>query len=1109
MSVLTSADIGDTRAARAFRVGAPVRSAYELPDDLFDRIGPLAFPDPAAARAAADAVNLRRDARRFPERAVSGGDLMAAALIQEILRFVVARQAARAGAPVMAGGLEALASAVGIDTSRRLLARFAAEYPATSVFRGAVGAEEYLEQSTEGVANAHLSLEELILLRVANENPAFARFRELCDDAPLAGEAAYLPGIAALEAYFDDLPGPGPGGRSLFWTLRAPFLASPTSLGGQLEYIRSNWSDLLGDRFADMLARILRVLDVIAEERTMRGAGPGRPTDVLGAADLRARGRHEYERFSRDQSWMPRLVMIAKSTYVWLDQISKRYGRDVSRLDQIPDEELDALADAGFTGLWLIGLWERSRASVRIKHLRGDPDAVASAYALYDYEIAHDLGGWGSYESLRNRAWERGIRLASDMVPNHVGIDGRWVIEHPDWFLSVDRPPFPGYSFTGPDLSTDPRVAIQIEDHYWDGTDAAVVFKRHDRATGEDRFIYHGNDGTSMPWNDTAQLDYLSPAVREGVIQTILHVARLFPIIRFDAAMTLAKQHIQRLWYPAPGHGGAIPSRAEHGLTDEQFDELMPEEFWREVVDRVAAEVPDTLLLAEAFWMLEGYFVRTLGMHRVYNSAFMHMLSQEDNATYRRLIKDVIEFDPEILKRFVNFMNNPDEETAVAQFGKDDKYFGVCTVMATMPGLPMFGHGQVEGFAEKYGMEYRRAKWDEQPDQWLVDRHRREIFPLLHRRAQFAQAADFLLYDLHADGGWVNDDVLAYSNLVDGEASLVLYHNRFAETAGWIARSSPYVVKRPGGGETVTRHLSEGLGLRGGDADVVVYREHPSGLEYVRRSREIVEHGLRVELRAFECRVYLDVREIHDDSGRYRLLCDRLGGSGVPSIEEALEDLRTEPLLAALTELGEAARAAFEGGDGDPGAALAGVLDAAAELGHDVEREAAADRFERDAARLSIGLPAVPDDPPPFDTAWLGVWAALRALSSGEPLGVRLERLPFRGSDRWPAVIRIVEAHGEAITTWSRTRGSAGGLRRLMADLADEDDAAALLQIHEHGGLAWFDRDGYRDLMRGISLAPLLAPGSRAGAPRVRELLAAGRTAEDRSGYRLGRLLGR
>ena len=175
------------------------------------------------------------------------------------------------------------------------------------------------------------------------------------------------------------------------------------------------------------------------------------------------------------------------------------------------------------------------------------------------------------------------------MVPNHMGIDSRWVIEHPDWFLQLPDSPYPAYSFTGGNLSDDDRVTIQIEDHYWDSTDAAVVFKRTDNWTGDARYIYHGNDGTSMPWNDTAQLDYLKPEVREAVIQTILHVARQFPIIRFDAAMTLARRHIQRLWYPEPGQGGAIPSRAEHGTPRAVFDERMPNEFWREVVDRVAA----------------------------------------------------------------------------------------------------------------------------------------------------------------------------------------------------------------------------------------------------------------------------------------------------------------------------------------------------------------------------------------------------------------------------------------------------------------------------------------------------------------------------------------
>ena len=234
---------------------------------------------------------------------------------------------------------------------------------------------------------------------------------------------------------------------------------------------------------------------------------------------------------------------------------------------RFPTKNSRLLADRGINSLWLIGVWERSRASKTIKQLCGNHDAVASAYSLFDYRIADDLGGEPAYINLRDRAYRHGIRLASDMVPNHMGIDSPWVVEHPDWFISRWESPYPAYSFNGPDLSTDGRVEIKIDDHYYEQTDAAVVFRRRDKSTGETRYIYHGNDGTSFPWNDTAQLDYLNPAVREQVIQTILHVARLFPVIRFDAAMTLAKRHFQRLWFPGPGTSGAIPSRAEYAMS--------------------------------------------------------------------------------------------------------------------------------------------------------------------------------------------------------------------------------------------------------------------------------------------------------------------------------------------------------------------------------------------------------------------------------------------------------------------------------------------------------------------------------------------------------------
>jgi hypothetical protein len=142
------------------------------------------------------------------------------------------------------------------------------------------------------------------------------------------------------------------------------------------------------------------------------------------------------------------------------------------------------------------------------------------------------------------------------MVPNHMGIDSPWVIEHPDWFLSLDYSPFPSYSFNGPNLSWDERVAYLPRRPLLRQHRCCGRLSSGDHWTGSERYIYHGNDGTSMPWNDTAQLNYLMPEVREAVIQTILSVARRFPIIRFDAAMTLAKNTTS---------GCGSPSRARAG----------------------------------------------------------------------------------------------------------------------------------------------------------------------------------------------------------------------------------------------------------------------------------------------------------------------------------------------------------------------------------------------------------------------------------------------------------------------------------------------------------------------------------------------------------------
>ncbi len=847
-------------------------------------------------RQLADRVNIKYIHRTQAPPPIHGGQLASASILVDIWRYIIEIYANEEQPQVITRGLEWVGRKHSRFVADQPPKSFVKLFPPDTVLRGAQNSDEYHRRAAEVPSGLDVVVREITLLFFSIANRAFRPFRVLYDDSDLEREAPYLPMMQAMGEYFASQPAFGPVGLTLFECLYAPMRHSPDSLEGQLNYIRRHWAKFLP---LDLLERLHLALDILEEEQALRGIGPGPNLALRFDRDAYGikLGYDEPAAFSRDADWMSNVVLIAKSIYVWLYQLSRKYQRDIRLLSDIPDEELDRLARWGFSGLWLIGLWERSSASQKIKRIMGNPEAMSSAYSLYDYVIAHDLGGEEAFQNLKDRAWRRGIRLASDMVPNHMGIYSKWVIEHPGWFLRVPQPPFPAYQYTGADLSEDGRVCIQIEDGYWQHRDAAVVFKRIDKWTGDAGYIYHGNDGTSMPWNDTAQLNFLIPEVREAVIQTILHVARKFPIIRFDAAMTLAKRHFQRLWFPQPGEGGAIPSRAEHGLTREQFDELMPKEFWREVVDRVAQELPDTLLLAEAFWLMEGYFVRTLGLHRVYNSAFMNMLKMEDNANYRLTIRNVLEFSPEVLKRFVNFMNNPDELTAIEQFGRGDKYYGVAAMMVTMPGLPMFGHGQIEGFAEKYGMEYRQSYWNEQVDEEMVRRQETQIFPLMRRRHLFSGSANFSLYDFNTTEGWVDENVFAYSNRAGDERAIILYNNAYNTTRGHIHTSTAINVGGADHPHLIRRPLAESLGLEVSDNGYYVFRDYQSGLEYIRHSRQLAEQGLSAELRGYQYHAFLDFRIIHDTDGSWGELERRLGGGGTPNMAETHQELHLEPVL--------------------------------------------------------------------------------------------------------------------------------------------------------------------------------------------------------------------
>ncbi len=786
---------------------------------------------------------------------------------------------------------------LGESPVKELFSCYVDEYPSVDLLEGKKTRTQELQAHKNSNGFYKNLFWETIIIRVFNLNPAMAEFSPLVYEKRLITESVYLPFFERVHTYFISTPVKyGGTTKNLIDILLEPAKRHPNSLLEQLKFIVQEWHDLIDPELLDPL---LRSMDFLSEEvfsPSFHGVG----TPEVHAPDLGFIS-DEYEAFSQDKGWMAEVVMLAKNSLVWLYQLSQKYERPITRLDQIPNEELDELKKRGFSALWLIGLWERSTASQKIKQRCGNPDAAPSAYSLKGYYIAERMGGYEAMANLRHRCAERGIRLASDMVPNHTGLDSDWMINHPERFLHADYAPFPSYTYESENLLDNSHIGIFIEDHYYNQSDAAVTFKRVNFDTGETSYIYHGNDGTSMPWNDTAQLDYLNPETREAVIQVILDVARNFPIIRFDAAMTLAKKHIQRLWYPKPGDGGAIASRSAYGMSTADFNNAIPQEFWREVVDRVAKEVPDCLLLAEAFWMMEGFFVRTLGMHRVYNSAFMHMLKNEDNQKFRSMIKETIAFDPGILQRYVNFMSNPDEETAVEQFGDGDKYFGVATILATLPGLPMVGHGQFEGYKEKYGMEYHRSYYDEQDNSDLLAAHEQKISPLFHKRSIFAGAHNFAIYDFHTASG-VNDAVYAYTNMGNNEErSLTLVNNSYYEAEGTISHGAP--IQRVKGEPLFYPEIFNSLGCTSTDNRFLVGFSIQENLHYLWPTDTIAHEGVRFHLRGYESKVLTNFYEVHDTSGVYRKLWETNQGRGIKNIHLVVLMLKMEKSHTQLEAL--------------------------------------------------------------------------------------------------------------------------------------------------------------------------------------------------------------
>src|SRR4030066_236320 len=152
-----------------------------------------------------------------------------------------------------------------------------------AVYHKTVTAQEYLNSESDGISNRQISLEELLMLWLANANLAFSPFQELFDDSQLAKTTAYGKLFPLLHAFFETQPPFGPDNQNLIDMLRSPAVNAPHSLTEQLEFIRQRWGVLLGK----YLYRLLGSLDLIKEEEKATFLGPGpNPNCLTGGTNI-------------------------------------------------------------------------------------------------------------------------------------------------------------------------------------------------------------------------------------------------------------------------------------------------------------------------------------------------------------------------------------------------------------------------------------------------------------------------------------------------------------------------------------------------------------------------------------------------------------------------------------------------------------------------------------------------------------------------------------------------------------------------------------------------------------------------------------------------------
>ncbi|HEX8345382.1 MAG TPA: alpha-amylase family glycosyl hydrolase, partial [Actinoplanes sp.] len=346
-------------------------------------------------------------------------------------------------------------------------------------------------------------------------------------------------------------------------------------------------------------------------------------------------------------------VVYEVNTVPWLNSLRQCLGPSATLAD-LPARVWDELAPSGANAVWLMGVWERSPAGLDISHR--DPglqeafraalpdltpdDVAGSPYCVRRYVVDERLGGPAALAVARAQLARRGLRLILDYVPNHVAPDHAAVTAHPDWFVRG----------TADDRAKDPQAWFDIG--------------------GE--ILAHGRDPYFPPWPDVVQVNAYRDVVRQATADVLSGILGQCDGVRCDMAMLLTNDVFGKTW---GAHAGPAPA----------------EEFWPVVIDDIRRRHPAAVLIAEAYWDMEGT-LQQQGFDFCYDKRLYDRLVQGDAGSVRLHLGARLDYQ----ERLIRFIENHDEPRAATALpaGRDR---AAAVAVATLPGAALWHQGQLEG----------------------------------------------------------------------------------------------------------------------------------------------------------------------------------------------------------------------------------------------------------------------------------------------------------------------------------------------------------------------------------------------------------------------------